>query len=247
MRDADGFWGFIGVVIAFVLIIAVIVLNAKAAPPPEPLILKSAEEPIERDSTKRGPQKVVQVVYGQLTTWIADNPSVEIDCICPVCKSSSDYRIRRILLWFIDRRNFVGLDCSHDAFHGAYSAFNRLRQEVCKAAGGRFPYFSDADTAYLREVLTAEPIESGRWYVPDEVTREAWPGLYLFLEHSDCDGVISSQNCKVVAEDLTKLLPLVSTEGHGHLARKNGARDVLQQFIEGCLKAHAANQELVFH
>ena len=33
----------------------------------------------------------------------------------------------------------MGLDVSHDAFHGAYSAFNRLRQFVCAATGGSFP------------------------------------------------------------------------------------------------------------
>lgn len=33
----------------------------------------------------------------------------------------------------------MGLDTSHDAFHGAYSAFNRLRQEVSRARGGSFP------------------------------------------------------------------------------------------------------------
>jgi hypothetical protein len=141
----------------------------------------------------------------------------------------------------------MGLDCSHDAFHGAYSAFNRLRQEVCKAAGGRFPYYSEEDKIYLRDVQKVEHISDGRWYVPDEVSREAWPGLYIFLEHQDCEGVISPADCKLVADDLTKLLPLISAEGHGHLARDGGARAVVQQFIDGCLKAHDANEELIFH
>lgn len=32
----------------------------------------------------------------------------------------------------------MGLDISHDAFHGAYSAFNSLRQEVAHAVGGSY-------------------------------------------------------------------------------------------------------------
>ena len=32
----------------------------------------------------------------------------------------------------------MGLDTSHDAFHGAYSAFNSLRQEVAHVVGGSY-------------------------------------------------------------------------------------------------------------
>jgi hypothetical protein len=37
----------------------------------------------------------------------------------------------------------MGLDCSHDAFHGAYSAFNSFRKFICKAIGGSFPPHED--------------------------------------------------------------------------------------------------------
>ncbi len=33
----------------------------------------------------------------------------------------------------------MGLRCSHDAFHGAYSAFNRFRQFIAAAIGGSHP------------------------------------------------------------------------------------------------------------
>ncbi len=33
----------------------------------------------------------------------------------------------------------MGLRCSHDAFKGGYSDFNRLRQAVCKTLDGDHP------------------------------------------------------------------------------------------------------------
>ena len=112
----------------------------------------------------------------------------------------------------------MGLDCSHDAFHGAYSAFNRLRQEVCRAAGGEYN------------------IESN-------------PGLFEFLNHSDCDGEISPEMCKLVADELEELMPKFKESlppSGGHIALQEGYVNVLRKFIEGCRAAYAAGEPLIF-
>ena len=152
----------------------------------------------------------------------------------------------------------MGLDCSHEAFHGAYSAFNQLRQQVCKAVGGSFPPHTDAEL--LRRLGVGDVAEAmrfkwegDRWFVPDGVTREAWPGLYLFLCHSDCDGTLSPTECLLVADDLDRVLALPrggaldAPAGQGHIGQQGGYRAVLGQFVKGCRAAHDADEVLEFH
>lgn len=126
----------------------------------------------------------------------------------------------------------MGLRCSHDAFHGAYSAFNRLRQAVAEAAGGSYPPHDN-------------PVFSpSKWYIHRDFDS---PGLVLFLDHSDSDGVFTPNECRLVAEDLEKLLDEVSEKyGGGHIARDGGVRAVLKKFIAGCRAAADAEEDLEF-
>jgi hypothetical protein len=130
----------------------------------------------------------------------------------------------------------MGLDCSHDAFHGAYSAFNRLRQAVAKAAGGSYPPHDDPK------------LSPSDWYWDDKYTVTTHPGLYAFLVHSDCDGEIQPDVCAMVACDLEPLLPAIAAQGSGggHLENQGGYGAVLQKFIDGCKRAHECGEALVF-
>lgn len=117
----------------------------------------------------------------------------------------------------------MGLDCSHDAWHGPYSAFNRLRQAVCKAIGGSFPPHAD------------KSLDDNYWYSGEGYRAETHPGLYEFLSHSDCDGKITPKMCAKVANELEALLPKMTK-----------MRADLRAFIDGCRKAAAANEPLTF-
>ena len=130
----------------------------------------------------------------------------------------------------------MGLDCSHDAFHGAYSAFNRFRQAVAKAMGGSYPPHED------------KTLDENLWYWGDGFTRSTHPGLYVFFMHSDCDGEISPDDCEKVANELEALLPEIEKfgSGGGHLERAGGLRRVTEKFIAGCREARAANDPLTF-
>jgi len=130
----------------------------------------------------------------------------------------------------------MGLDCSHDAFRGSYSAFNRLRQAVAKAAGGSFP--PHEGSSFFDDLS---------WYVSDEYTRENSPGLFEFLSHSDCDGEISPEMCINVADELSQLHSIVDDmgEGTGHISRR-GYGGTLQRFIDGCRLAAKNNECLTF-
>lgn len=149
----------------------------------------------------------------------------------------------------------MGLDCSHDAFSGAYSAFNRFRQAVAHAIGGSYPphyeYHEDG-TLVEREgrVVRREGLDEALFYFPDDFKMEDYPGITEFMSHSDCDGSISPKLCKLVADELEReALPKVKElrwNGGGHIEREGGYVAVLEQFIKGCREAHSKRQSLKF-
>lgn len=138
----------------------------------------------------------------------------------------------------------MGLDVTHDAWHGAYSAFNRFRAAVCAAAGGSWPPHPHGAE------LEGEPLtDQNRWYVPDSVTREAWPGLYAFLCSGDCEGSFPPEVCLQMAADLERLLPALDAMGAdwGHLGRAGGPGGAARTYIEGCRLAASLGEELGYH
>lgn len=150
----------------------------------------------------------------------------------------------------------MGLNCSHGAFDGAYSAFNRLRKCVAEAAGGSFPPHYDLGSDFLIKddpstgrAKVKPGLDPELFYVGDDWPREKFPGLFVFLAHSDCDGEISPEECTQVADDLEKLLPHVEALGWppaGHIERAGGYPAALRKFIAGCRKAAAAGKPLKF-
>jgi len=137
----------------------------------------------------------------------------------------------------------MGLDCTHDAFHGSYSAFNRFRKAVAKAAGGSYPPHD------IVHPETGEPLDNRFWYIDtDKYSRETHPGLYIFLSHSDCDGEISPEDCEKVANDLEELLSIIDRMGMGtgHIARDGGYGAVCRRFIAGCRLAAKRREPLEF-
>lgn len=127
----------------------------------------------------------------------------------------------------------MGLDVSHDAWSGAYSAFHRWRKSLAKAAGGRFE---------------DDPTQPG-WatvFYDDTAfdTLEQEAGFLEIMGHSDCDGEISPEMCKHVADALGKLLPRISeVEAGGHMPN---VRLKTLKFIEGCRVAHRVGESLKF-
>lgn len=149
----------------------------------------------------------------------------------------------------------MGLDCSHDAFHGAYSAFNRMRQFVCAATGGSFPphWMHGPNGDLLKDDagnIRKHDLDDNYFQCGEDYARVEWPGLYEFLEHSDCDGEIDPAMCVKVADDLERLLPKMEAlrwESFGHIAARGGFIEVVRKFIAGCRAAAAENEPLDFH
>lgn len=156
----------------------------------------------------------------------------------------------------------MGLDISHDTWHGAYSAFMRWREKIAElvgvplrlmegfysAPGGdsweKLMNGKDIDgfgaawpfNSYYREVSKGLPIK-WEWLKPDP--------LHVLLVHSDCDGEISPEDAAKIADRLESLLPVLpSGEAMGHIGNW---KDKTAQFIEGCRRAAAAGEPLDFH
>lgn len=146
----------------------------------------------------------------------------------------------------------MGLDCSHDAWNGAYSAFNRFRQAIAWAVGGSFPpHYRRNDDGTMKaridgSFILALDMDPDQIYLDDEFTRETNPGLWEFLLHSDCDGEIAPDMCAKLADEMEALLPKLDSlnEAGGHLPR--GPAYAARRFIKGCREAAAANEPLEF-
>lgn len=150
----------------------------------------------------------------------------------------------------------MGLDCSHDAFHGAYSAFNRFRQCVAAATDGSFPdhyvygpggiLTDDPETGLAKRRTDLKP---GWWYWGDHYTKATHPGLYEFLCHPDCEGSITPTLCRALANELEALLPKIEALGwqdSGHIGGAGGYVAVTKRFIAGCRSAASKRQRLLF-
>jgi len=118
----------------------------------------------------------------------------------------------------------MGLDTTHNAFHGAYSGFDHLRRRLVEQAC-QGTYRDGRDHYYWT-------FESER--VPHDVR----PGMYALLNHSDCEGDLSPQQCTDVAQFL---------EWADRHITDVYAKDKAAQFARGCRLAAEANETLEFH
>lgn len=138
--------------------------------------------------------------------------------------------------------NDMGLDCSHGAFNGAYSSFNRFRMALAAAAGGSWPPHAPGAS------YNGRPLGAGEWCWDEQaVPPEFHAGLVAIMEHSDCDGSLSPNECAEVARFLRWAAGRMAGRTTGHLALTGTTMaDVAIRFAEGCERAAAANEDLIF-
>lgn len=126
----------------------------------------------------------------------------------------------------------MGLLVSHGAFNGSYTAFDRFRDAICQAIGGK----------WAKE-------HGDPWYWGEGYSKESHPGLHAFLCHSDCDGELTALECALLADELEAILPELDKlgMGAGHIERDGGYAAIANRFIEACRLAHKQGESLVFH
>ncbi len=112
----------------------------------------------------------------------------------------------------------MGLDTTHDCWHGAYSYFSEWRKRLCEVAG--------YGNIKLREGFGGD--------LP-------WPDndpLVDLLNHSDCDGELLWMRCAAIADRIESLMPAMRIADYAQ---------VTQQFIDGLRLAAAKQENVLFH
>lgn len=153
----------------------------------------------------------------------------------------------------------MGLDTTHNAWHGAYSAFNRWRTMIAHVAG--FPPLELMEGFYFEKEhnpFTLLDIEhkGGNKLAMSAINRirERLPikwdlfnsPLVELLTHSDCDGEIEYSKCNDIANELEKLLPSLEKQedGGGHIG---SYKNKTEQFICGLRLAYKDKENIEFH
>lgn len=148
----------------------------------------------------------------------------------------------------------MGLDCSHDAWHGAYSAFHRWRQKIAEMAG--MPPLDLMEGFYTPNDYR-DPIRdaAARFEQPNQASELQrrlpirWESLkpdplHVLLSHSDCEGEIAPEDCGPIADRLEALLPSLDGDGGGHIG---SYREKTEQFIRGLRRAASCGEAVDFH
>lgn len=121
----------------------------------------------------------------------------------------------------------MGLDISHDAWHGAYSAFHRYRKEIANQIG--------LDLEKMEGFCSEGGI---KWHLLK------YRPIHDFLNHSDCEGYINWSKLSKIADDFEKILPnLVDLDGGGHIGNYH---DKTKKLIEGMRLAYSNKEKLIF-
>jgi len=148
----------------------------------------------------------------------------------------------------------MGLDTTHDAWHGAYSAFMRWRHTIAVAAGyelTRYPPENEAWPAkFGREGVVidwghvVEKNYYGDWdQIPCGITGP--DPLLILIAHSDCEGHIEPEHAALLADRLEELLPAL--EGQDVGGHVGNVAATTQRFIDGCRAAALAGEQVEFH
>jgi hypothetical protein len=140
----------------------------------------------------------------------------------------------------------MGLDTSHNAWHGAYSAFSRWRHAIWRAAGYKLnddprPPSTEGYPDINWDAITNDNLQ-GKW---DSTPEDP---LIVLIAHSDYDGVIYPAQAGPLADRLEELLPQIVEDGEawGHIERDGGLVAVTRRFIGGLRAAAAAGEPLEF-
>lgn len=126
----------------------------------------------------------------------------------------------------------MGLNTTHNAWQGPYSSFNEFR----KWLASKININLDEYIGYMHPDATKEITSINH-------------KIMSLLNHSDCDGELTPEECRQIAEGIEEILNGISkeesenAENNWHFSNYNKAK----RFKEGCLHAYSKNEHMEFH
>lgn len=162
----------------------------------------------------------------------------------------------------------MGLDTSHDCWHGPYSQFMRWRTWLAAQIGypiGLSEGFRDSilDEGDLPKIDALMPLGLGEPFVTARACLRdlALGGGYIkydviahplkpLLTHSDCDGRLRWWECRDIAIGLLHVLRSMKNDakpGAPDRGCYDGMYNATKRFAIGCLKAYRAKEDVIFH
>lgn len=133
----------------------------------------------------------------------------------------------------------MGLDTTHDCWHGPYSQFMRWRQWL-----NHFIMTERGETDKVARKIsymgaTIEALEKA--WADGHYQDQSIP-INVLMNHSDCDGDIPAEICGPLADALERLLVQMPERGI-----YDEQRPATERFIRGLRQAAAANEAVEFH
>jgi hypothetical protein len=135
----------------------------------------------------------------------------------------------------------MGLDTSHDCWHGSYSSFSQWRRYLGELARIQYKSF-EMDLGFKYKymepdidwsIYTKQNIK-GKW---KETPKDP---IMILICHSDCEGSIKIEQLKPLKDRLEELLPLMDPLNEYFIGKT-------KSFIKGLEKAIQANEDVEFH
>lgn len=124
----------------------------------------------------------------------------------------------------------MGLDTTHNCFHGPYTYFGDFRRALAKAAG--MPPLALMEGFYRPPTPPQESADG----LPIKWEALKPDPIHVLINHSDCDGSIDVMDCLPLANRLRELLPLVGDW-----------QEETTRFIKGLLLAFDRGEDVEFH
>lgn len=119
----------------------------------------------------------------------------------------------------------MGLDTSHDCWHGSYTSFHKWREWVAEKAG-------------------LPPLDTMEGFGGETPWRGIKTPLRYLLNHSDCDGQISGSRLLPIAEALEAI---VGGLGSPVPIDEEWCAERSLQFASGLRLAHSRGEKVEFH
>lgn len=149
----------------------------------------------------------------------------------------------------------MGLDTTHDCWHGAYSSFGEWRREVAAVVGiplrlmEGFFYLSEKDRERIVSTMPSDAGFAGAYHFLNAIKALqdlplSWEmfkdePLVPLLRHSDCDGSIEWAICLPMAVRLEEII--------SQNKLSEWARVKTEQFAKGLRLAHDSHENVKFH